>query len=313
MPQIDAAGRRLLIIRNPLVGRAARSRLNAIVGRLEAQGCTVSTRDSRAPGQAGDARSIAAATSPKDADVVIAAGGDGTVREILAGLAANSGPAPALAVLPLGTANILAAELGLPGDADGLARAIAQGRICRVRFGALTQASPPHGETPLVFVNMVGAGFDARVVAGVSLGLKRRLGKFAYVWSALCQHLQRQARIKIRLDGDEFEVASVIVTKVRYYAGRYLMAPRARLEDEKLHVCLFERSGIAATLGYQLGLLTGGLQRRPGFSLRTARVVEILGPVGDSLQADGDVVAGLPVRITLQARPLTVVMPAHRG
>src|SRR5689334_19804350 len=99
------AARRILVIFNPAAGRKRRPALNRVVAAIRAQGCGVTLLETAAP---GDAELIARAASPQDFDVVAAAGGDGTINEIVNGL---RGQALALGIIPLGTANVLADEI----------------------------------------------------------------------------------------------------------------------------------------------------------------------------------------------------------
>ena len=122
------------------------------------------------------------------------------------------------------------------------------------------------------FSLMAGAGFDAKVVAGVSAPLKRRLGRAAYVWRSLVEARRyRPVRYAVEIDGVRHEAASVIVTRSRHYAGPYVVAPNATLGEPLLHVCLFERWGRSHTFRYGLALLLGRLPRTAGYRVVTGR------------------------------------------
>jgi diacylglycerol kinase family enzyme len=240
-------------------------------------------------------------------DVIVAAGGDGTINEVVNGLAnertgpGGPGGALPLAVLPLGTANVLAAEIGLDPDPGALARTIAQGPMRPVALG---QANGR------LFGVVLGAGFDAHVVDGVDTGLKRWIGKGAYVWEAVRQ-LGRFGfpEYRVTLDGTCHTAASVIVTKGRYYAGRFVIAPEARFEAPELRVCLFSRPGAWNALRYAVALGLGRLARLPDVRVLPAREVLIEGPEGDPVQGDGDIVTRLPVRVRVLPEALRIVMP----
>ncbi len=121
----------------------------------------------------GDAEKTANLLQAADFDVVVAAGGDGTINEVANGLIKATGAVPPLAIIPLGTANVLAEEIGLRGQPAAIAKAIACGDRITVHLGL---ANGRH------FIMMAGVGFDAHVVANVDLALKRRTGKIAYAW-----------------------------------------------------------------------------------------------------------------------------------
>ena len=301
----DVAGpRRLLVIYNPAAGQRCRRRFEAVLAALRARGCRLDLRQTAAP---GDAEALARAADPGAADVIVAAGGDGTVNEVVNGLAAPGGPGGAqggslpLALLPLGTANVLAAEIGLAPDPAALARTIAQGPARPVALG---QANGR------LFSVMLGVGFDAQVVDGVDQGLKRRVGKGAYLWEA-ARLLRRFdfPEYRVSLDGASHSAASVIVANGHFYGGHFVCAPEARLEEPLFQVCLFTRPGAWNALRYAAALGLGRLGRLPDYRVLPGREVRIEGPEGDPAQGDGDIIARLPVSARVLPEALKIVMP----
>jgi len=297
------------VIYNPTAGGSRRRRFEAVLADLADLGCPMDVRPTTGP---GDAAVFAQEADPAVHDLVVAAGGDGTINEVINGLvgrpgAAGAGAAPALpplAVLPLGTANVLAAELGLDLVPAHIARTIAQGPAQPVSLG---RASAAAGESR-VFSLMAGAGFDARVVAGIDLRTKRLLGKGAYLLEGLSQMCRRKPPpLQVTVDGNAYEAASVVVSNARFYGGRYLLAPDARLEDPLLHVCLFRHGDLRYILRYAVALQRGVLQRESGFRIVTGRDIRIEGDAGAPLQADGDIIARLPVRISPLPHALRMV------
>lgn len=290
--------RRLLIIFNPASGWGRRRRFEAVLARLQERGCRVSLC---ATTGRGDAERLAAGADPDRYDALVVAGGDGTVNEVINGLA---GPQLPLALLPLGTANVLAAELGLGDDPDAIARTIASGVARPVTLGLANGRR---------FILMAGAGFDAQVVATVNLKLKRWLGKTAYVLALLRQLLTyRFPAYRVSLDGAPGLAASVLIANAHYYGGRFVAAPAADLQTPTFEVGLFERSGRVPAIGYALALLLGRLPRLKSYRIVAARRIEIEGPAGEPVQADGDVIASLPVRIELLAGAVELIFPPGR-
>src|ERR1700749_4640953 len=173
----------VLLIRNPTAGRRRHGLVEGVVRELKAEGWRVDLVDTAA---AGDARRLAESCEADRYAVIAVAGGDGTINEVVNGLAARGEEAPPLAIVPLGTANVLAHELGLATTATAVAKTIMFGRTVRVHPGQASCASDPAGD-PRCFSLMAGAGFDAKVVAGVSAPFKRRFGKAAYVWRSLVE------------------------------------------------------------------------------------------------------------------------------
>jgi len=287
--------RRLLVIYNPIAGMRKGRRFRAVLGRLRAAGAAITLRPT---GQRGDAERYAREARRARFDVVVAAGGDGTINEVVNGLGDPDLP---LAILPLGTANVLAAEIGLRLSADAIARMILDGRPQPVHPGLVNGRR---------FLLMAGAGFDARVVARVRPRMKRILGKLVYVWESLAEMLdRRERRYAVTIDGVATEAASVIVAKAHFYGGRYVCAPEARLQDPLFQVCLFARGGRRAALAYAAALALGRLPGRSDYRVVPGRIVTIAGEGGEPVQGDGDSLTILPARIALAPRPLLLVMP----
>ena len=304
----------ILLIRNPLAGRRRRGLVEAVMRHVREAGWTIDLVDTAA---AGDARRIAETCDAARYAVIAVAGGDGTINEVVNGLARRGGETPALAIVPLGTANVLAQELGLVFKAAALANTMMTGRALLVRPG---EACSPNFEglrDPRCFSLMAGAGFDAKVVAGVSAPLKRRLGKAAYVWRSLVEARRyRPVRYAVEVDGARFEAASVIVTRSRLYAGPYVVAPEAALGEPLLHVCLFERWGRSQTLRFGLALLLGRLPRTSGFRVIAGHDVKVsvLSDAGEQrlqpVQIDGDDALTLPISINVAAGTVRLLLPA---
>lgn len=294
--------RRVLIIHNPNAGRRKRRhRLQAAIAELESLGAQVEVKLTAA---AGDAiryshTALASAARGEGPDVVVAAGGDGTINEVVNGLA--GGPLP-LALLPLGTANVLAAEIGLPDDVPALVQVIRHGPAVPIHLGEVNGRR---------FTLMAGVGMDAEIVASVSPRLKRRAGKAAYAVAALIRWLKyRPHRYRIEVDGVPHEAAAAVFANGHYYAGRFVCAEEARITDPHLHVCLFETPGRWHMACYTLALLCGFLRHLESYRVITGREIAIADDDGRPVQGDGDVIARLPVRIRIADETLPLVMPA---
>ena len=298
----------ILLIRNPIAGRRRRGLVDAVVRQVQTQGWTVDLVDTEA---VGDARRLAETCDAARYAVIAVAGGDGTINEVVNGLA-HRADAPALAIVPLGTANVLAHELGLSFKAAAIARTMVAGRALLVRPGEAC-----NGGAPRCFSLMAGAGFDAKVVAGVSAPLKRRFGRGAYVWRSMIETRKyRPVRYAVEIDGVRHEAASVIVTRGRLYAGPYVVAPLATLSDPLLHVCLFERWGRSQTLRFGFALLTGRLPRAGGYRVIAGREVKVsvLSDAGEPgtqpVQIDGDDALTLPISINVASGAVRLLQPA---
>lgn len=287
----------VLIIFNPAAGRRRARRLWRLLDVLIANGMRVELAETVGPGHATE---LAREAARSGAPLVVAAGGDGTIAEIANGIA---GSETRLGVVPLGTANVLAHELGLPFAPAAVAAALAFGRT-RAVFPGIARC----GQTERVFVQMLGVGFDAQVVHHVGRRLKRLCGRWAYVAQSAREMVRYPyAPVRMRLDGAEVEAAGAIVSKGRFYAGRYLLAPRAAPGEPRFEVALFARGGRAATVVYGAALPLDRLHRAPGLRLVEARQVDFLnGRI--PAQADGDPAGHTPLSIVAAPSPLRIVV-----
>lgn len=287
----------VIIIFNPAAGRRRVRLLWRVVDVLAENGVRVSIERTDAPGHAERLARRAASCGAK---LVVAAGGDGTIAEVANGLAGSS---TRLGIIPLGTANVLARELGLSFAPRAVAAALAFGRTRRI-FPGMARMSG--GER--LFVQMVGAGFDAAVVSHLPIPLKRAIGRSAYVLQSLREASRYAfAPIQLRLDGTPTEAGSVIVTKGRLYAGPFLLAPNASPARPGFTVALFDRAGPFAALAYGAALPLDLLPAMPGLRLASAREVEIVA-AGVPTQADGDPVGETPIQLYDAPAPIDVVV-----
>ncbi len=284
--------RHLMVIFNPTAGRRRSRALAEAVRLLESK----AELTHRRTGARGDAEAFARAT-PRGV-IALVAGGDGTANEVANGLLAAGGGE--MAILPLGTANVLAAELGIMNIA-GAAGAAAGGSLLTYRPGLANGRG---------FLLMAGVGFDAHVVANVSPRLKRLFGKGAYVWETLRQLARFPfPRYRVTVDGAVHDAASVIVARGHFYGGRFIVAPEARLDSDDLHVCLFDRGGRLQTILYAMALAAGRLHRSRHVKIVKARTIAIEGPAGDPVQGDGDLIGRLPVTIELSPTSIGLHRP----
>ena len=293
----------LLVIFNPIAGRRRAALLWQVLDLLAGNAIRVEIARTR---HRGHATELAAAAAAAGRALVVAAGGDGTIAEVAQGLA---GSTSALGIIPLGTANVLAHELGLPAQPRAIAASLAFRRT-RDLLPGLARSTGPGAGPPRQFVQMLGAGFDARVVHHLSPTLKRLLGQGAYA----VQGARELARgtgptLALRLDGAPVEAASAIICKGRLYGGNHLLAAGADHARPGFIVALFAHGGALPTALCGLALPLGLLPRVPGLVLRRASHIEILNGAEVKLQADGDAAGTGPVLITDAPAPIPLVVP----
>ncbi len=283
----------MCVIFNPTAGARRRRRLARVLAVLGELGAEVALMETRAPGHAEE---LARSAARDGYDAVVAAGGDGTINEVVNGLGDAAMP---LGIVPLGTANVLAAELGLPNAPRALAECIAFGRAAPVFAGCANGRR---------FAMMAGVGFDARVVEGIDLRLKRRCGKAAYVASALaCLVRHRPSRYEVEIDGIAIAAASLVIAKGHYYGGRFVVASGARLDEPVFEVALFEGGSRYDVLRYAAALGANRIGALPDARLLRGRRVRVTGPVGERVQIDGDLGTALPLEATIAPRPIAVL------
>ena len=297
------AGRRVLIIFNPIAGRRRHKRLAQVIDRLTELTCSVTLRHTR---HQGDAEEVARRAVYEDFDVIVAAGGDGTINEVVNGLASHKdnpeAPGPRLGIIPLGTANVLAIEIGLdPKNIEKIATTIASGQGRKVHLGV---ANGRH------FLLMAGAGLDARVVEGINPTFKRATGKLAYVVESLRQAMGYDfPALQIRANGKSYEGRMAVACKGRHYGGPFIAAPGADLEKPDLEICIMPNKGMAGALRYGLALPFGKLPKLPEIQRVSTQSLTIVGPRGAPVQADGDIVARLPAEITVASETVQLIVP----
>ena len=288
----------MIVVFNPAAWQRRTSLLWRVLDVLVANGVRVELSETHGPGHAlALARQAAFAGAP----MVVAAGGDGTIAEVANGLL---GSAARLGVIPLGTANVLAHELALPFAPREVAAALAFGRTRWLWPGLASGAAHQR-----LFVQMLGVGFDAHVVHHLPARLKRRLGRGAYVAQTL-RELTRYpfTPIRLRLDGEETQAGSVIVSKGRLYGGQFLLAPAACPERPGFSVVLFDRLGPGAALRWAAALPLGLLARARGVRQVRALQIDFIGNDPVPAQADGDAAGCTPLCVTDAQAPIRVVI-----
>lgn len=292
---------RLLIIRNPVAGQRRETYFQDIVGGLRARGCEVDILETERPGHAAE---LATANGAKDYDRLVIAGGDGTINEAVNGLMHLRASIP-FAILPLGTANVLAIEIGLKfKQREAVIDYLLGGRVRSVHLG---NANGRH------FLLMAGAGFDAHVVDGVSSRLKNMVGKFAYVWCMLKLFVKGwQRKYDVIVDGRPMSAFSVIATNAQHYGGAYRITDQTSLLQPGLMVFLFESQRRIDILKSSIYLALNKLGDLPNVHCLAARQIEIRGGNDDPVQVDGDASIRLPVTIGTGGRSLAMIWPTGR-
>jgi diacylglycerol kinase (ATP) len=250
---------------------------------------------------AGHATELAREAAEQGADLVLVLGGDGTVNEAANGLAYSGVP---LGVLPAGTANVLAMELGLGSH---LGPAIERLTLCQPQHIAMGRIKPADGPQRY-FLCMAGAGLDAKVVYGTNSALKDRTGKLAYWAAGLAQFGHKLDQVEVRALGQTHLCGFILASRVRNYGGDLEIASGASLRRADFELVLFEGSNPLRYAAYMLGVLLRRVQKMNGVRTMAAQCIEILTPT--HLQIDGEYAGHQPARLEIAADALTLLMPS---
>jgi diacylglycerol kinase (ATP) len=256
---------------------------------------------------AGDAHRAAEVWSD---GLLIVAGGDGTVNEVVNGLGKAGFPKDvALAVLPMGTGNDLAATLGIPNDLEEAEESIRKNRVRTLDVARVRS----EGVGERFFINVATGGFGAETSSLADEELKDRWGKLAYFRASLEKARDFDVReVRVTLDGDEcmLRAVNVAVGNCRYAGGGWLAAPKANPEDGLLDLVVIEDIGLKGALALAPAALAKSdyLGREGVFCARARKVRVETQPGGLKFTADGELIGDEPVDFEVIPHILKVVV-----
>lgn len=296
---------RALIIHNPSSGmNNHRAALDAAMEALRALAWQVDARETQG---GGDATRFARQAAEEKLDAVFALGGDGTLNEVANGVLNTQ---TAIGVLPLGTANVWALEMGLP--LDDLARAArlqAQGGVRRIDVGV----AQGNGFAPRAFLLSCGAGLDAAVIRQVEQDRdnKRRFGKLFFLAIGFREALQyRGRRVQVKVDGITYRrrVLLALTSNAQLYGAMVRLPPMAQIDDGLLDVTLLHGDNVFNTLWHFVRLGAGFFEREADIEHHRGRAIEIRGDIVP-VHVDAEPVGTTPVQIRIKPRALRVLVP----
>jgi diacylglycerol kinase family enzyme len=273
---------------------------------LEQQGHNVTVAPTKGPNMAG---AIARTQIAGGADLIVVAGGDGTINEAAEGIIGTQVP---LGILPAGTANVLATEMKLGGSLEKVARRLGELRPRRISVGHITCDG---GRVARHFLLMAGVGLDAHVVYKLNAALKARTGKFAYWvagWSLLGRRL---AEFDVEIAGERRKCSFALLSKVRNYGGDFEIARNVTLLHDQFEVVLFEGGSSTRYVKYFAGMALNRLSGMRGVTVVRADRVTI-SPADERqahVQIDGELGGMLPAEIRIVPDALTLLAPDGYG
>ncbi|HZI62814.1 MAG TPA: diacylglycerol kinase family protein [Pyrinomonadaceae bacterium] len=294
--------RKATLISNPRTGRynSRRIPIEHIASLLRSRGVEVDLRPTTAP---HDATQIAARAARNGSSEIIVAGGDGTINEVIQGVA---GTKARLGIIPRGTANVLARELGLPLDEQEAAVIAARGNSRRIHLGLAIDET---NNVSRHFALMAGIGLDASIVRHVRPRLKKRIGKGAF-WISGLSHLASWSPhpFKLEIDGREYTATFAAIGKAPRYGGDLAITPEARLDEPEFEVCIIETSNRFRYLRLLSSAMRAGMPRdNPAVKFIKTDKVRAFG--NSQVQIDGELIGSLPMRFEIAPHSLEVIVP----
>lgn len=290
---------RALIVFNPTAGQAQvlQQDLHAAADVWREAGWSVELCPTRGP---GDGSRIARDAAAAGYHLVVAAGGDGTVNEVINGLA---GTATAMAALPIGTVNVWVRELGFPLQPRAAAEALLKSRVARIDLGRAGDR---------YFLLMAGIGFDAAVTARVRSDEKRRLGVLAYVKEVLAlAGAWRGSRVTVTLDGatTRGRVLLIVLGNSQLYGGFVRFTARASLNDGLLDVCVIRGKSLHTAPLRLLSIFLRRIDLDSEVEYHRARRVRIDSQRPLPVQVDGDHIGDTPMSFECVPGALLALLP----
>ena len=323
---------RTIVVYNPSAGSGHSEAISAAVEReLGGRGFEIELHPTQGP---GDATAIARRFA-NTADIIVAVGGDGTINEVVNGMAsmagmagtptgpdgrggeaqrdgARSGDSPrgdarcraTLGIVPAGTVNVLALELGLPFRVERACEVIAAGKTRPLDLGNADGRR---------FTLMMGAGVDALTVRNVDLRAKKYFKELAFVGTGLKYGLAvPPPAFLVRADGRDYEATFFVAGNSRYYAAHIAITPDADNADGLLDLVIFTGTTRSSLSVFWLEVLSGLHVRNAHVTCVRTQQAELL-PLSDGqtiwFQTDGELAGRLPATVKIDAHALEVLVP----
>ena len=294
----------VVLISNPIAYKASGHKVAKASYYLQSKGYTV---ESLITEKKGDAEELARKAIEKSPAFIIAAGGDGTFNEVINGIAGSEIP---MAILPLGTTNVLAKELGIPETVEssmdvaikGIPRVVSLGKI------TLERGSPK----ARYFCTMLGIGFDAMAVFGLNKTFKKISGKGAHIYSGMkaLSHFH-PAELTFTIGEKRYAGFSAVIGKGAKYGGHFKITPDARLTDPNLYICIFKGRKRLDIFRYVMGVLTKSHLRFKDIEYLMAQKIQVDGCA--HVQVDGDYLGMSPAFIETAPETVRLIYPQREG
>lgn len=292
------------LIYNPRAGglQKATETVQQLVTALQKKGIPLAKEQVIATTCAGDATRLAEQAVQRETDLLIVCGGDGTINEAAQ---AVIGTKTRLAVLPVGTANVLAKEMKLPRSPEKLAALIASGRTREISVG---RASTPDLSWQRYFLLMAGIGLDATIIEAVNPLQKSQWGIGSYVIAGLKTLAQWPLKpFSVRFDHQKCAATFAIVANAANYAAWFKIAPKSRMESSQLDICIFNSYSRLVYLGYAFLSLFGAHTMSSEVIYQPISEISAQASTSVPVQLDGELVGYLPMQFACVPQALQIV------
>jgi len=259
---------------------------------------------------AGAARILAAEAVRDGFETIVAAGGDGTVNEVLNGIADEPEglKSARLAVLPLGTVNVFAKEHGIPTNLAKAWPMILQGRERLIDL-PWVEHGPEGKRERRCFAQLAGAGLDARAIQLVNWKMKKLVGPIAYVIAGFRALSEKPHHIEAKNCVNSGSGQLILIGNGKYYGGKFPVFPDADPADGLIDVSIFPRVNLPMLCRLGSVQLTGAHIQTAGVQCFRTNDLELTASTETPLELEGDTIGSLPARITVQPRALRIVVP----
>ncbi len=289
----------IVLINNPTARTSSLEKVRRAAAYLQEKGFETKIFFTERKGQAEELARQAAGEGPR---LIIAAGGDGTINEVINGMVMSATP---LAILPLGTTNVLAKELAIPGSVEEAMELAIAGRARTTCLGRIEVF--PDG-VPVVrhFCLMAGVGFDAKAVYDVNSTLKKVSGEGAYILSGISNLIHyHPSELIFSVDGKQHIGYAAIIGKASRYGGNFKITPDAELSDPFFYVCIVKGRTRADLLRYAASVIRGSHLKQKDVLYLKAEQISITGNA--HIQIDGDHLGRTPATITIVKNALSLI------
>lgn len=281
---------RVCIIINP-AARGSRGRMK----RLEQLASTAVIKTTKGP---GDAEAQAERAVEQGYDIIVAAGGDGTINEVVNGMGTSHA---ILGILPTGTVNVFAMELGIPFNLE------AAWKVIRAHKTRPIDLASANGH---LFVQMAGVGLDAQIVQRNSRQIKHVLGPLSYLLTATQVAAEKPPRLRVSSENHPtVEGSFVLVGNGRLYGGPFSLFDQADLQDGLLDICVFKHMNYLALMRYFRGALFGSISKFSDVHYFKARDLLVKADRHVPFEADGELAGHAPVEFSIKRKKLRVLVP----